>query len=314
MHQKKGLNVNEIRENSDAIVLENVTKEYPGVKALKGISFRVKQGSVHAFLGPNGAGKSTTMKIITGLIPASSGRVDVSERIGFLPENPPLYTNMKVRDYLEFVGKIQTLSKSHQADVAGILKKCSLEHVADRMIGNLSKGYKQRVGIAQALVFSPSIIILDEPTVGLDPKAIAEIRELILELKKDHTILLSTHQLHEASLICSDVTIINDGIILKSGPLEEVQRSFETTQLVRAKVRHWDENVKKKFLESFALSEIEVREKDQVFDLKFVSSEKRDLREDLVQKLVTEQCRLLEFTQERVDLEEIFKMVTGGQE
>lgn len=306
--------MSEMREDSDAIVLENVTKEYPGVKALKGISFAVKKGSVHAFLGPNGAGKSTTMKIITGLIPASSGRVEVSDRIGFLPENPPLYTNMKVRDYLEFVGKIQTLSKTHKADVSGILQKCSLEHVAERLIGNLSKGYKQRVGIAQALVFSPSIIILDEPTVGLDPKAIAEIRELILELKKDHTILLSTHQLHEASLICSDVTIINDGIILKSGSLEEVQRSFQTTQLVRAKVRHWDENVKKKFLDSFSLSEIEVREKDQVYELKFVSSDKKDLREDLVQKLVTEQCRLLEFTQERVDLEEIFKMVTGGQE
>lgn len=306
--------MSDYQENSDAIILENVSKEYPGVQALKGISFRVRKGSVHAFLGPNGAGKSTTMKIITGLIPASSGRVEVSARVGFLPENPPLYTNMKVRDYLEFVGKIQTLSGIHQFSVDQILEKCSLTHVSQRIIGNLSKGYKQRVGIAQALVFSPDIIILDEPTVGLDPKAIAEIRELILELKKDHTILLSTHQLHEASLICSDVTIINDGRILTSGSLEQVQKSFHSTQTLKAKVLSWSEQIKKDFLADFSLSDIEAVQEEQVTHLKFISNDKKDLREELLAKLVQKNCRPLEMREEKVDLEEIFKMVTGAQQ
>lgn len=306
--------MSDYQENSDAIILENVSKEYPGVQALKGISFRVKKGSVHAFLGPNGAGKSTTMKIITGLIPASRGRVEVSARVGFLPENPPLYTNMKVRDYLEFVGKIQTLSGTHQSSVDQILEKCSLTHVSQRIIGNLSKGYKQRVGIAQALVFSPDIIILDEPTVGLDPKAIAEIRELILELKKDHTILLSTHQLHEASLICSDVTIINDGRILTSGSLEQVQKSFHSTQTLKAKVLSWSEQMKKEFLADFSLSEIESVQQGDIVDLKFISNDKKDLREDLLAKLVQKNCRPLEMREEKADLEEIFKMVTGAQQ
>lgn len=306
--------MSDYQENSDAIILENVSKEYPGVQALKGISFRVKKGSVHAFLGPNGAGKSTTMKIITGLIPASSGRVEVSARVGFLPENPPLYTNMKVRDYLEFVGKIQTLSGIHQFSVDQILEKCSLTHVSQRIIGNLSKGYKQRVGIAQALVFSPDIIILDEPTVGLDPKAIAEIRELILELKKDHTILLSTHQLHEASLICSDVTIINDGRILTSGSLEQVQKSFHSTQTLKAKVLSWSEQIKKDFLADFSLSDIEAVQEEQVTHLKFISNDKKDLREELLAKLVQKNCRPLEMREEKADLEEIFKMVTGAQQ
>lgn len=306
--------MSDYQENSDAIILENVSKEYPGVQALKGISFRVRKGSVHAFLGPNGAGKSTTMKIITGLIPASSGRVEVSARVGFLPENPPLYTNMKVRDYLEFVGKIQTLSGIHQFSVDQILEKCSLTHVSQRIIGNLSKGYKQRVGIAQALVFSPDIIILDEPTVGLDPKAIAEIRELILELKKDHTILLSTHQLHEASLICSDVTIINDGRILTSGSLEQVQKSFHSTQTLKAKVLSWSEQIKKDFLADFSLSDIEAVQEEQVTHLKFISNDKKDLREELLAKLVQKNCRPLEMREEKADLEEIFKMVTGAQQ
>lgn len=299
--------------NSNAIVLKNVSKHYPGITALQGVSFSVKQGSVHAFLGPNGAGKSTAMKIITGLIPASSGEVSVSSKIGFLPENPPLYMNMTVWDYLSFVAKIQTLESQKEVNLDQVIDKCGLKEVERRMIGNLSKGYKQRVGVAQALVFSPEIIILDEPTVGLDPRAITEIRELILELKKEHTILLSTHQLHEASLICNDVTIINNGEIIKTGPLEEVQKSFQSAQVLKAVVKYWNDEIQKVVMDFHVFDELEVREVNNAIEVRFTSSSKEDLRSELLQVLVQGQASPLELTEVKLDLEDVFKRFTSEE-
>lgn len=313
MLQGSGNNVSEDPLNSNAIVLKNVSKHYPGITALQGVSFSVTKGSVHAFLGPNGAGKSTAMKIITGLIPASSGEVQVTSKIGFLPENPPLYMNMTVLDYLSFVAKIQTLESQKKIDLAQVIQKCGLKEVERRMIGNLSKGYKQKVGIAQALVFSPEIIILDEPTVGLDPKAITEIRELILELKKEHTILLSTHQLHEASLICNDVTIINKGKIIKTGTLEEVQKSFQTAQILKAVVKSWSDEIQKQVMDFHAFEELEARQVGDVIEVRFTSSSADDLRSELLQVLVQSQASPLELTEVKLDLEDVFKRVTAEE-
>jgi ABC-2 type transport system ATP-binding protein len=305
--------VSDIPLNTNAIVLNHVSKHYPGVTALDDVSFSVTKGSVHAFLGHNGAGKSTAMKIITGLIPASAGSVEVSSKIGFLPENPPLYTNMTVIDYLSFVAKIQTLDSHKKVDLKEVIQKCGLKGMEKRMIGNLSKGYKQKVGIAQALVFSPEIIILDEPTVGLDPKAIAEIRDLILGLKDEHTILLSTHQLHEASLICNDVTIINKAKILKTGPLEEVQKSFQTAQVLKAIVKKWDDNIREKVLSFHSFEDIQIEKQGDVTELHLTSRSGEDLRSELLQVLVQSGASPLELSEVKLDLEDIFKKVTSEE-
>jgi ABC-2 type transport system ATP-binding protein len=287
-----------------------VTKEYPGHTALHQISFEVLKGSVHAFLGPNGAGKSTTMKILTGLIPATSGTVEVNAKVGFLPENPPLYPSMKVRDYLKFVFEIQTLKKKIPEKVDEVISRCGLAAVADRMIGNLSKGYRQKVGIAQALVFNPEIIILDEPTVGLDPQAIAEIRELILSLKKDHTILLSTHQLYEAEMISSHLTIINQGRVLTTGTLSEVKRSIQTTQLVKIKCLEWVTDISNEIESKFQFKMIENQEKNGLREIKLSGSNPKDQRAELLSFLAQSKLGLCEFQELKPDLEEVFKQIT----
>jgi len=196
-------------ENSTefTIITKQIGKEYPGRVALSDVSFKVKKGSIHGFLGPNGAGKTTTMKILNGLVVPTTGQFEISGSIGFLPENPPLYGNMTVDEYLSFVFSIYEKNTSLRSNeiqkrIDSVKEKCGLMNVSNRLIENLSKGYKQRVGIAQALVHSPEIIILDEPTVGLDPVAIVEIRNLIQSLKGSHTILFSSHQLHEVELLC----------------------------------------------------------------------------------------------------------------
>ena len=296
-----------------ALRLNQVTKEYPGHTALHQISFEVLKGSVHAFLGPNGAGKSTTMKILTGLIPATSGTVEVNAKVGFLPENPPLYPSMKVRDYLKFVFDIQTLKKKipqKPENIGEVMSRCGLDAVADRLIGNLSKGYRQKVGIAQALVFHPEIIILDEPTVGLDPQAIAEIRELILSLKNDHTILLSTHQLYEAELISSHLTIINQGRVLTSGRLSDVKRSIQTTQLVKIKCREGISRLSSEIESKFQFKMIENQEKNGLQEIKLSSSNPKDQRAELLSFLALSQIGLCEFQELKPDLEEVFKQIT----
>ena len=300
-----------------AIELNEVTKEYPGVRALNNISFQVASGKIHGFLGPNGAGKSTTMKIIAGLIPPTSGQVRVmglevrknlqkiNKMIGFLPENPPLYENMTVKTYLEFVANING-NDAHE--VHSIMGRCGLAGVSTRLIGNLSKGYKQRVGIAQGLVYSPSIIILDEPTVGLDPVSIVEIRELILSLRGERTIFLSTHQLHEANQLCSDVTIINDGRILQSGPIEVIEQKFQVQQVVVAEVTDWSEQVRDCFQARFPCEGLEIAKGQEATRVRIFTKGSDDRRSEMSRFL--SDYGLLSFGRERIDLEEIFKMAT----
>jgi ABC-2 type transport system ATP-binding protein len=310
-----------------AIELDKITKCWPGVTALNEISFQVKKGSIHGFLGPNGAGKSTTMNIISGLLPQTSGDVkvlgqDVRELtnetqkfIGFLPEHPPLYLSMKVRDYLEFVTKIN-LQKSDfktcnvKDCVQEIIERCSLQKVAGRLIGNLSKGFRQRVAIAAALVTDPEIVILDEPTVGLDPVSIIEIRELILSLRERHTILLSTHILHEVSLLCSDITIINNGRILSSGPINEIQKNFNVGRILKTEVQTWSDDKKDYFFKQFDLDSLDINKKADSVELTFYLKGMEDIRTKLSSDLINMECGLLAFSEEKIDIESFFKKIT----
>jgi len=207
------------------IDVEHITKQYGDFTALRDVSFHVGKGEVVGFLGPNGAGKTTTMRILTGFMPPTSGRARIAghdvfydslearRRIGYLPETAPLYNEMTVRGYLEYMARLRGVKRRKES--AGMaLEAVHLEERAHTIIAKLSKGYRQRVGLAQALVHDPDVLILDEPTIGLDPKQILEVRELIRELGKDHTVILSTHILPEVSQICSRVIIINEGYIV----------------------------------------------------------------------------------------------------
>ncbi len=294
-----------------AIDIKKLSKSYPGRMALNEITFSVKKGSVHGFLGPNGAGKSTTMKILSGLIPETQGEFTVNGKVGFLPEHPPVYPNMTVKDYLQFVFDIYSPEKKKTNAVADVMEKTGLTLVKDRLIGNLSKGYQQRVGIAQALVHSPEIIILDEPTVGLDPVAIAEIRELITKLKTDHTILFSTHQLHDVELLCSDITLINHGKIVVTGPLDQILEGLKTKTIILARVAKFTEADKTRLLKEFKLEKVEINNDSERNDiaLRIVAPTKNTLKQDLARFLAVPEIGLLEFGEEKMDLEEVFKQM-----
>ena len=299
-----------------AIHLKGISKSYPGIKALDEINLKVKRGTIHGFLGPNGAGKSTAMNIIAGLIPPSQGDIYIDgesaienqsiakEKIGILPEHPPLYLNMKVEDYLFFCQEIN--NKRDRSEVDRVIMKCGFESVRGRLIGNLSKGYRQRVGIAQSLVFGAKIIILDEPTVGLDPNAIADVRDLITELKHDHTVLLSTHQLHEVAKICDEITIINDGRIIKTGSLLEVQNEFSSFQLYEATLSFLDEKLKNEILKNSCVKGLDVTHQNDEYFLVLKTDGQTDARGALT-KLLAENGHLLSFREKKVELEEVFK-------
>jgi len=215
------------RAEESVIEVENLTKVYNGRKAIDEISFKVEKGEILGFLGPNGAGKTTTMRILTCYMPATSGTarvagfdvfeesLEVRKRIGYLPESPPVYPEMTVESYLNFVAKIKgTAANQRRAQVDDVMGKCSIGDVRNRVIGKLSKGYKQRVGLAQSLLKNPEVLVLDEPTIGLDPKQIFEARSLIKSLAGDHTVILSTHILPEVSMTCNRVVIINNGKVV----------------------------------------------------------------------------------------------------
>ncbi len=217
------------------VEVSSLTKYYSDFRALQDVSFTAHRGQILGFLGPNGAGKSTTMRIIAGFMPATEGTVvvegfdvfreshEVRRRLGYLPENPPLYPDMTVSSYLKFVARIKGVPKNQiSATLDATLERCSLESVAYRLLGHLSKGYRQRAGLAQALIHNPPVLILDEPTLGLDPKQIIEIRSLIRELSGDRTVILSTHILPEVSQICDRVVIINEGRVAVEKNLEEL--------------------------------------------------------------------------------------------
>src|SRR5215831_17088683 len=227
------------------IDVKGLTKHYGPITAIRDVSFSVAPGEIVGFLGPNGAGKSTTMRILSCFTPASGGTakvagydvfaesMEVRKRIGYLPESVPLYADMRVGAYLDFVAEVKGVARgARKKRVAEVMERCLIADVQQRLIAKLSKGYRQRVGLAQAIISDPAVLILDEPTIGLDPRQITEIRALIKSLAGEHTVILSTHILPEVSMVCSGVIIINKGSIVAQGPIDSlVEQFFPTSRL-----------------------------------------------------------------------------------
>lgn len=307
----------------NTIIVDQITKLYGGKPVVDSLSFNVGKGSIHGFLGPNGAGKTTTMKIISGVIPPSSGNVYVNganvqenlikikKNLGVLLETPPLYKDLEVRDFLKYVCKLHSVPKALLEDyVDYAIKKLDLTTVENRLIGNLSRGYKQRVGVAQAIVYKPQIIILDEPTVGLDPNSVIEMRELIKEIGKEHTVLLSSHLLHEISLICDQVTIINEGLLQASGTMEEIADKIKQNERIILKLKKWDASSESEIRNFDFVKELKVETFKDNYEILISLNSLADHREDISNFVFQKQLGLLEMYQEKINLEKIFLKVT----
>jgi len=307
------------------ISIENLVKRYGNHTALNGVTMEVKKGEILGLLGPNGAGKTTTMNILTGYISSTEGSVKIDgidilespleakKKIGYLPEIPPLYVDMTVEEYLNFVSRIKKVSKSSRKEqIDKVLKVVKLEDVRKRLIRNLSKGYKQRVGLAQAILGEPQILILDEPTVGLDPKQIIEIRNLIAELGKEHTIILSSHILSEISAICHRIVIINKGSIVAEGTPEELSKKFSYGNKIALRVKGNFKEIKAS-LDGIAgirsIKEDGVKEAGAV-DIIVEAKEDTDIREALFNALSKANHPILMMKSMNLTLEEIFLEVT----
>lgn len=307
-----------------AIEVDSVTKLYGERKAVNEISFNVLEGSIHGFLGPNGAGKSTTMRILAGLIFPDEGEVRLfgqkvsvngqcqSKSLGLLLEEAPLYHDLTVKEYIYFIAALKRVPKAKQENyVTDCLQTLGLDEVEDRLIENLSKGYKQRVGIAQAIVHKPDIVILDEPTVGLDPQAMVEIRNLILKLKENHTILLSSHLLHEMSLVCDYITIISQGRIIATGTQDEIESKIENINKLELSVSKADSKMKN-FLEKYSdLKVLEERADTDMLTYIVEVKSSKDMRAELLKQFVEEGIDLLEFKKVQHSLEDIFLNMTS---
>lgn len=303
------------------IKVNNLCKAYGNTIALDSVSFEVEDGHIYGLLGPNGAGKSTTMNIITGYLAPTQGEVYIDgymlgkdtlkakKCIGYLPEIPPLYPDMFVREYLNFVAAIKKIpAKDHIDEVQSAIDKTGLKEVSERLIKNLSKGYKQRVGIAQAIIGSPKVIILDEPTVGLDPKQIIEIRELIRSLKENHTVILSSHILSEIATVCDDVLMISHGRVVAFDTTDHLLsdkdgmgRSFTVT------VKGEKEKAEKVLRKLSLVKNLSfVSENDGKVTFAFETERKDDIREDVSFALSDERLLVLSLNEEKNSLEDIY--------
>ncbi len=312
------------------IEIENLTKNYGQIKALNDISLTVKKGEVLGFLGPNGAGKSTTMNIITGFIPFTEGTVKIcghdiltspleaKKHLGYLPEHPPLYLDMTVLEFLNFVGKLKSVDKkSRKPHLDDILELTQLKDVRNRIIKNLSKGYRQRVGLAQALVGNPDVIILDEPTAGLDPKQIIEIRSLIKNLGKHSTVILSSHILPEISAVCERVVIINRGEIVARDTPENLSRAYDHCSKVKLTVEGSKSDVENTLSSLEGVSHVEVagRKDENITSFLIESAGETDLKRKVSQAVARSGHLILELKSLDISLEEIFlQIVTEEKE
>jgi gliding motility-associated transport system ATP-binding protein len=296
------------------IHVENLVKRYGPQEALAGVSFDVAKGEILGFLGPNGAGKTTTMRILTCFLPATAGvaqvagfdvfsqSVEVRRNIGYLPESVPLYPEMRVTEYLEFRARLKRAARGRIDTVIG---QCGLGEVARKTIGALSKGFRQRVGLADALVANPPILILDEPTVGLDPNQIREVRQLIRELGKEHTILLSTHILPEVEMVCGRVVIIDRGSVLAQGTPAELRAKTSGRARVVAEIRGAGE-VKDALAKIDGVTSVVADGARWILEV----AEGRDVREDVFKTVVANGWTLVELRAEAMTLEDIFARLT----
>lgn len=311
------------------IEVKNLVKKYGNHVAVNDISFTIEKGRIYGFLGPNGAGKSTTMNIMTGYIGATKGEVIINGHnileepeaakkcIGYLPEMPPLYTEMKVNEYLRFVAELKEIPKAERKDA--IEKVCDLirlEEVEDRLIKNLSKGYKQRVGLAAAVIGFPEIIILDEPMVGLDPKQIIEIRELIRELSKEHTIILSSHILAEIKEICDYVIIISKGKVVASDTPEQLESVLYGREEVEVEVKGVGETRIGEILSAISgVDSFTCTIEDGYADILIQSTrENEDICEDVSVAFITNGAPIRKLNINRATLEDIFLELTAADE
>ena len=307
------------------IEVSDLSKYYGDLAAIENVSFSAEPGQILGFLGPNGAGKTTTMRILTCFLPASSGSVrvagydvveesmEVRRRIGYLPEQPPVYNDMTVRAYLRCVAKIKGVSAARRnGQVDGVMEKTALTDRRESVIGHLSKGYRQRVGLAQALVHEPDVLILDEPTVGLDPKQIIEIREVIKSLGGEHTIILSTHILPEVSMTCEKVVIINNGRIVGEGTPDSLIAQLQEGDVLRAQIAGPREQVRPLLKEIAGVLEVVAEGEGEGDDQVYVVSSQPglDVRADLVKKVIDGGFALRELRSLDMTLEDIFLRLT----
>ena len=309
------------------IDVKNLSKSYGKFEAVKDVSFFIDKGEVVGFLGPNAAGKTTTMRILTCYMPATEGTVSVAgfdvfdnpmsvkKRVGYLPEHPPLYSEMTVDGYLSFVGKIKGLSgKELKLRQEEVLERTSTIEVRKRLISKLSKGYKQRVGLAQALIHDPEVLVLDEPTVGLDPKQIIEVRELITELGQDHTIILSTHILPEVSATCGRVIIINKGKIVAEDTPENLMGGLQGQEKLELQVRGPSGKISKALKEVGGVTSLKSDKKEDISVYTLEIERNSEVRAALAASVVNNGWDLLEMKSVGLSLEEIFLQLTTDEE
>jgi len=303
------------------IEVDHLTKKYGDLVAVKDLTFEVAKGKIWGLLGPNAAGKTTTMRILTGYLPATDGRAkvagfdvfeqanEVKKVIGYLPEVLPLYSEMTVAAYLNFVAELKQVPASKKkAAVDRAIKVAGLEPVEKRLIKNISRGFKQRVGIAQALIHDPQVLILDEPTIGLDPAQIVEIRSLIKSLKGEHTIILSTHILAEVTQVCDGVVIINEGRLMASGSLEELSSTFQSKDGLVLKLKRVDEAYQE-LRRLPGIDKVSRRNGELVVEW----SPGKDLREEVARFVLEKGLGLVEMRSLAMSLEELYlRIVSGG--
>jgi ABC-2 type transport system ATP-binding protein len=311
------------------IEVRNLTKSYNQRKAVDSVSFSVKKGEILGFLGPNGAGKSTTMKILSGFIPATSGSaivngldisvntIEAKASIGYLPENPPVYTGMDVENYLKFAARLHLVPKHKlQKAVEESMEKCGISDVRNRLIGNLSKGYRQRVGLAQAIVHNPPILILDEPTVGLDPKQIIDIRSLIQSLGGDHTVILSTHILPEVQATCSRVVVIDRGKVVAEDTLSGIASRMQGTQRLTALLKKDPTAALLRLKAIQGIAEVKGGDRNEAgeFVLLLECAKGSDARAEVAELCVSEKLGLLALSQDKLSLEDAFVRLIKSDE
>ena len=310
------------------IEVNNLVKRYGDHTAVDHLSFKIEKGKIYGFLGPNGAGKSTTMNMITGYIASTEGTVridghDILEEpeaakkcIGYLPEQPPLYFDMTVLEYMKFVADLKKIPKDKKATmIEEVMDMVKISDMRNRLIKNLSKGYRQRVGLAEAIMGYPEVIILDEPTVGLDPKQIIEIRTLIKDLKKKHTVILSSHILSEVSAVCDYVLIISHGKLVASDTPENLGKLAEGSNTLEMLIKGEKSQIKQALesIEGVNSVTIEKDEKQNLWSTKVSTEENNDIREKVFYKMSDINSPIYEMKSKKVSLEEIFLELTASE-
>lgn len=308
------------------IEVKNLTKRYVNVNAVDNISFHVKENEIVGLLGPNGAGKTTTMRILTCFMPATAGSatvagydvftdsLNVRQQIGYLPENVPLYLDMRVNEYLRFRAKLKNIPRrERRKKIEYCLEMTGITDVQNQIIGTLSKGYKQRVGLADTLVHDPKILILDEPTIGLDPNQIRQIRGVIKGLGQRHTVLLSTHILPEVEMICDRVMIINKGKIVAMDTPANLMKQVKTGSNLVLEIKGDGEKIKNSLSKVDSVKTVTYREKDDANEFYVNGTGDKDIREDVFNCIVKDNYILREMKRQTITLEEIFHQITTGE-